>query len=103
MEEEGRKHKPSAFFADKKNKEQRLEIADEIDVCDGLLDVKNITISCSKGCTSASLLGSMMSSIRMFPEISKRFHQGLSEVVLKYRDELKEAKIQIENEHLAKK
>ncbi len=97
------KHKLSGFFAGKDSRKQRLEIADEIDVCNGLLDVDNISISCHKGATSASLLKSQTSSITMFPEMSERLHQGISKAITIYRDELKEAKIQIESEQLAKK
>ncbi len=97
-------HKPSGFFACKNNKKQRLEIADEIDDCNGLLDnVENISITSHKGVIMASILDSNMSKIKMFPEISYRLYQGLLEIITKYRDELKEVKIQIEDEQLAKK
>lgn len=97
------KHKPSGFFAGKSNKDQRLQIADEIDNCNGLLDnVEDIDICSHKGVISGSILDCSVSKIKMFPEISDRLFQGLLEIVTKYRDELKEAKIQIEDEQLVK-
>lgn len=95
------KFKMSGYYAGKTNREQRLQISDEIAICDRILEfVGDISITSCKGCLSGVKLGETSSSIQVFPDISDRMHHGLRKVITEYKNDMEKAKIQVEDEAL---
>ena len=95
------KFKMSGFFAEKTNREQKLEISDEIAICNRILNlVGNISIGSGEGCLSGVKIGESSSGIQVFPDISDRMHHGLRKVITEYKEDMEKAKKQVEDEEL---
>lgn len=101
MSQETKKFKMSEFYVGKTNKEQRLELSDEIATCYRVIEhVKDISIDSAKGCLSAVSKESIVSKIQIFPDISEKFYHNVRKAIMEFKTDLQEAKKQVEDEAL---